>query len=374
MRYLDEFRDPAAARALVAGIAARAEKVGKPTRVMEICGSHTVAIFRSGLKAMLPPGVTMVSGPGCPVCITAMDDVDRMVALAEKGRPGGEAEGLIIATFGDMLKVPGSRTSLERERARGADVRVATSPLDALAWAQQEPGRQVAFLGIGFETTSPLVAATVKRARELGVGNLTVYPAFKLLPPAMEALLGSGETAIDAFLCPGHVSVMLGLAAYRPLAARYGRPCVVAGFEPLDILLGLDRILAQRERGVAEAENEYGRAVTEEGNTRAMGLLAEVFRPADARWRGLGPIPGSGLAFAPPYAAFDARARFRLDQVVPGPEPKGCACGAVLKGLMEPPRCPLFGRECTPEDPVGSCMVSSEGSCAAFFKYGGEAP
>lgn len=370
MKYLDEFRDPAAARALLAEIAATAARIPATVGIMEICGSHTVAIFRSGIKAMLPPNVRLISGPGCPVCITAMDDVDRMVALAGRSRGG---EGPVIATFGDMLKVPGSRTSLERERAEGADVRVATSPLDAVQWAQETPGREVVFLGIGFETTSPTIAAAVRRARSLGLANFSVYPAFKLLPPAMDALLGGGDVALDAFLCPGHVSVMIGADAYLPVAARYRKSCVIAGFEPLDILLGISRILRQRERGVAEVENEYGRAVTGAGNTVAMKLLFTVFQAADARWRGLGPIPGSGLAFAPGWERFDARRRFDLDRVTPGPEPEGCGCGEVLKGLMAPPECPLFGTACTPEDPVGSCMVSSEGSCAAFYKYGGAA-
>ncbi len=370
MKYIDEFRDPAAARALVSEIRVLAGRLSTPARIMEICGSHTVAIFRSGIKAMLPENVHLVSGPGCPVCITAMDDVDRMTALAERSRG---RQGPVVATFGDMLKVPGSRTSLERERAAGADVRVATSALDAVDWAQREPGREVVFLGIGFETTSPTVAAAVVRARALKLSNFSVYPAFKVLPPALLALLDGGEAAIDGFICPGHVSVMIGAAVYRPVAAAYRKSCVIAGFEPIDVLLAISRILQQRVKGIAEVENVYGRAVTEAGNTTAMGLLREVFVPTDARWRGLGPIPGSGLAFAPGWEEFDAKKRFGLDRVTPGPEPGGCGCGEVLKGLMAPPECPLFGKACTPEDPVGSCMVSSEGSCAAWYKYGGVA-
>lgn len=369
MKYLDEFRDPEVARALAGRMAGAAKRLRRPVKLMEICGSHTVAIFRAGIKSILPGNVAMVSGPGCPVCVTAMEDMDRMIALASR-RYDRE---MVIATFGDMVRVPGSDTSLERERAAGADVRVASSPMDALLWAQNEPQRDVVFLGVGFETTSPTVAAVVKRAAVAGIGNFSVYPAFKLLPPALTSLLESPDIAIDAFLCPGHVSVILGASTYRPVARKYRKPCVIAGFEPLDILHAITVALELLADNRHEVINAYGRAVSEEGNLRAKALLDEVFEPKDAIWRGLGPISGSGLAFRSEYGSFDAGVRFDLDSVQTGSDPAACACGDVLRGTMEPSSCPLFGTSCTPERPVGSCMVSSEGSCAAHYRYGREA-
>ncbi|UCG39405.1 MAG: hydrogenase formation protein HypD [bacterium] len=365
MKYLDEFRDPGVATALVGRIRDAASRLDRPVKLMEICGSHTVAIFRTGIKSLLPENITLVSGPGCPVCVTAMDDMDRMIALADPA-VGGKS---IIATFGDMLRVPGTWTSLESRRAEGADVRVTTTPLDAVQWAREEPGRPVVFLGVGFETTSPTIAASVLRARQSGLDNFTVYPAFKLLPPALTALLEAPDVALDGFLCPGHVSVMLGAAAYRPFASRYGKPCVIAGFEPLDILHGISMLCDMLADNLHEVRNSYGRAVTQQGNTKAMETLMEVFEPCDTPWRGLGIIPGSGLSFRGEFADFDAVRRFGLSSVPVGTEPAGCACGQVLRGNMDPPQCPLFASACTPESPVGSCMVSSEGSCAAWYRY-----
>jgi hydrogenase expression/formation protein HypD len=369
MKYLDEYRDPKVAEALVARIRKTAEKIDHEVRIMEICGSHTVSIFRTGIKSLLPENVRLISGPGCPVCVTAMSDMDRMIALASP--PDGT--DTIVATFGDMIRVPGTRTSLEAEMASGADVRIATSPLDAVKWAEDNPSKAVIFLGVGFETTSPTIAASVLKAHKAGLENFFVYPVFKLLPPALIALLDTPDMApnmaIDGFLCPGHVSIMLGAAAYRPVAAKYKKPCVIAGFEPLDILLGISKLCEQFAENTHEVDNAYGRAVTEEGNTQAMDLLYRVFEPVDTQWRGLGTIPESGLGFREEYAAHNAIRRFGLDAVEIGPEPKGCACGEVLRGLMDPPGCPLFGNACTPESPVGSCMVSSEGSCAAWYKY-----
>jgi hydrogenase expression/formation protein HypD len=365
MKFVDEFRDPAAAETLVKRIRESASRIDRSVKFMEICGSHTVSIFRAGIKSLLPENVTLVSGPGCPVCVTAMRDMDRMIGLADI--PG--SEDIIIATFGDMIRVPGSRTSLEREKARGADIRIVSTPLDALRWAGENPGKKVVFLGVGFETTSPTVAATVLRAREAGIENFLVYTAFKLLPPALTALLDSPDTALDGFLCPGHVSVMLGADAYRPTAVKYEKPCVIAGFEPLDILLGISMLCDQYVDKTHEVKNAYGRAVTSEGNRRAMSMLMEVFDPSDAAWRGLGSIPDSGLAFRKEFERFDAAKRFELADIQSGSEPSGCACGQVLRGVIDPVKCPLFGKECTPETPVGSCMVSSEGSCAAWFRY-----
>jgi hydrogenase expression/formation protein HypD len=369
MKHLDEYRDPKVAKSLVDRIHKSASRIAKnrdyPVKVMEICGSHTVAIFRAGIKALLPDNVVLVSGPGCPVCVTAMADMDRMIALSDVSRD----DEVIVATFGDMIRVPGTRTSLEQEKARGADVRIASTPLDALRWAQENPQKQVVFLGVGFETTSPTVAATVLKAKKAGLYNFTIYPAFKLLPPALVALLESPDVAIDGFLCPGHVSIMLGADAYIPVAEKYQKPCVIAGFEPLDILLGISVLCEQLADNKHEVENAYGRAVTDKGNLNAMSLLHEVFEPSDAPWRGLGTIPASGLAFREEFGDFDASKRFDLNSVEAGSEPAGCACGQVLRGIIDPVECPLFGNECTPESPIGSCMVSSEGSCAAWYRY-----
>lgn len=369
MKHLDEYRDPKVARSLVDRIHKTASRIAQnrngPVKIMEICGSHTVAIFRAGIKALLPDNVVLVSGPGCPVCVTAMEDMDRMIALSDVSR----SEEVIIATFGDMIRVPGTVTSLEREKAMGADVRIAASPLDALRWAQKNNERPVVFLGVGFETTSPTIAATILKARDLGLKNLFVYPAFKLLPPALITLLESPDVALDGFLCPGHVSVMLGADAYRPVAMKYRKPCVISGFEPLDILLGISMLCEQLADNTHEVENAYGRAVTNEGNRKAMSMLFEVFEPSDAPWRGLGTIPDSGLAFRDEFSSFDAVERFGLEEIQTGSEPEGCACGEVLRGIIDPIQCPLFGNVCTPESPVGSCMVSSEGSCAAWFRY-----
>jgi hydrogenase expression/formation protein HypD len=366
MKYLDEFRDPRVAKALIKEVEAAAARIDGQVKLMEICGSHTVSIFRAGIKAVLPENVKMISGPGCPVCVTAMSDMDRMIAIAEKGAD----DKVIIATFGDMIRVPGTRTSLERAIADGADVRITDSPLESVRWAEENPDRPVVFLGVGFETTSPTIAASVEQARIKDLDNYFVYPAFKLLPPALAALLTAEDTAIDGFLCPGHVSVMLGADAYRPAAAAYQKPCVIAGFEPLDILLGISKLCAQLADNKHEVENAYGRAVTDGGNTTAMELLFKVFTPADTPWRGLGTIPESGLRFRDDYSAFDAVARFDLESVETGGEPAGCACGDVLRGVMDPPQCPLFDNGCSPEMPIGSCMVSSEGSCAAWYRYG----
>jgi hydrogenase expression/formation protein HypD len=365
MKFVDEFRDPGAARALVDRIGETASRIGRHVRIMEICGSHTVAIFRAGIKSLLPENITLVSGPGCPVCVTGMDDMDRMISLASVSGTGST----IIATFGDMVRVPGSRTSLEREKAAGADVRIATTPMDALVWSAENPGKPVVFLGVGFETTSPTIAASVLRAREAGLSNFFVYPAFKLLPPALTALLESGEVGLDGFLCPGHVSVMLGANAYLPVASRYRRPCVIAGFEPIDILHGILMLCEQIADNSHEVKNAYGRAVSDGGNIKAMDLLYSVFEPVDANWRGLGVIPGSGLGFREDFSRFNALLEFDLSAVETGDEPEGCECGRVLRGILDPPACPLFGNVCTPETPVGSCMVSTEGSCAAWYKY-----
>ncbi|NDY42600.1 hydrogenase formation protein HypD [Dissulfurirhabdus thermomarina] len=355
------FRDPGLAAAQVAEIRRLARR---PLRFMEVCGTHTVSIFRHGLRELLPPEVELISGPGCPVCVTDQADIDALVDLA--GRPG-----VRLATFGDLVRVPGGGGSLAEARARGARVEVVYSPMDALALAEARPHETVVFAGVGFETTAPAVAATVIEADRRGLANFALWSAHKVMPPALRALLADPGLRLDGLLCPGHVSTIVGAGAWRGLAADFGIPCVVAGFEPLDVLEAIRRLVLQAVEGRAEADNAYPRAVTEAGNPRALAVMAKVFVPVAARWRGLGEIPASGLALAPAWRALDAAARFDLD-VRPAPDPPGCRCGDVLRGRARPPECPHFGRRCTPARPVGPCMVSSEGACSAWYRFGAE--
>jgi len=338
-----------------------AERARRPLTLMEVCGTHTMAIHRHGIRALLPENVRLISGPGCPVCVTSQGQVDQIVELA--ARPE-----VTIATFGDMVRVPGSHSSLERERAGGADVRVVYSPLDAVAIAEAEPSRQVVFIGIGFETTAPAVAAAVVEARKRRLGNFTLVAAGKLIPPALEALLSSGDLNLDGLICPGHVSVIIGSRAYEVLAEKHRLPCVVAGFEPAEVLEAVVALVRQAAEGRAEVENRYSTWVRPEGNRRALAMMEKVFRPGPAKWRGLGTIEGSGLVLRPEWEEFDAAARFGLEER-DVPEPEGCRCGDVLRGLVSPGDCPLFADRCTPEEPVGPCMVSSEGTCAAAYRY-----
>lgn len=337
-----------------------AEEAPPGLTFMEVCGTHTMAIARYGLRELLPPGLRLVSGPGCPVCVTAICDLDHVLALARLPQ-------VTLTTFGDLLRVPASHGSLAAARAAGADVRVVYSPRDAVAIAAAEPEREVVFAGIGFETTAPTVAAALLEARQRGLQNFSVFSMHKTMPLPLRALLDLGETPISGFLLPGHVSVVTGTACYEFLAREYGVAGVVAGFEPQDVLLALLMLVRQEAPAIAI---EYTRAVRPEGNVVAQRLLAEVFTPSDADWRGLGVIPGSGLSLRPAFAGADAALRFPVD---PGPtlEPRGCRCGEVLRGVVDPRECPLFGRRCTPQDPVGACMVSSEGACAACHRYRG---
>ncbi|MCK5328470.1 MAG: hydrogenase formation protein HypD [Candidatus Latescibacteria bacterium] len=362
MKYMDEFRDARVAERLAKKI--RTQANGRAMRLMEVCGTHTMAVARYGLKGILPPEVRLVSGPGCPVCVTPNGYIDHAVALCR-------LEGVTVATFGDMMRVPGSRTSLERERAEGRDVRVVYSPLDGLRLASEQPERKVVFLGIGFETTIPGVAASILEADRLGLSNFFVLSAHKVMPPAMSALAGDPEIEVDGFLCPGHVSVIIGAEAYRFIAEEYGIPCVVAGFEPLDVLRAVELLAAQVVQDRAEVEIQYRRAVRPEGNRKARALVEQVFEPSDADWRGIGIIAGSGLKIREQFRRFDAAEMLDVT-VEPAVEPKGCICGSVLKGTKTPEDCGLFGNRCTPEHPVGACMVSSEGTCAAWFRYGAD--
>ena len=345
----------ALARELAAAAAERA-----PATFMEVCGTHTMAIARFGLRELLPANVRLVSGPGCPVCVTAHRDLDHIVALARLPE-------VALATFGDLVRVPASRSSLAAERAAGADVRVVYSPRDAVELAAAAPDRQVVFAGIGFETTAPTVAAAVLEARQRGLDNFSVLSLHKTMPPPLRALLELGETPLQGFVLPGHVSVVTGLDCYGFLADEFKVGGVVTGFEAHDVLRALLQLLRMESPAIA---NEYARAVRPEGNPVARRVIDEVFEPGDADWRGLGVIPGSGLRFRDEFAAFDAARRFAVD---PGEalEPAGCRCGEVLRGVLDPGECALFGGRCTPEDPVGACMVSSEGACAARYRYRG---
>jgi len=342
---------------------------GRPLTLMEVCGTHTVSAARAGLRGLLPDRIRLVSGPGCPVCVSPVGFVDHALALARE-------PGVIVATFGDLVRVPGSSAtggaaaapSLETARATGADVRVVYSPLDALALARAEPARQVVFLGVGFETTAPGLAASIVRATERPVANFSMLAAARLIPPAMVALIRDGQAAVDGFLCPGHVSVVIGASAYEPLARDHGVPCAIAGFEPVEILRGLVALVEQVEAGVARVDNCYPGAVADDGNRQARRVMERVFEPVDSRWRGLGEIPRSGLRIRDEFGECDAARRFPVS-LPPPVEAVGCRCGDVLRGVVDPAECPLFGVSCTPELPRGACMVSGEGACAARFHF-----
>lgn len=337
----------------------------QPVVLMEICGTHTVAIRRSGLRALLPKRVRLVSGPGCPVCVTSQGVIDALIDLA--GRTD-----VTVATFGDMIRVPGSRTSLERQKATGGHVAIVYSVLEALDLARARPDQHIVFAGVGFETTAPGSAAGVEMARAEGLKNFSLLSAHKWVVPAMDALLAGGEVRIDGFICPGHVSVIIGSRAYEPVAARFHRPCVVAGFTPEQVLAGVVAILVQLSKGEGRVENVYTDAVRPEGNPRALECIHRVFEPDDATWRGLGTIPASGMKLRPEFAEFDTARRLGLEwpPSEAGASEHGCRCGDVIRGMIEPHDCPLFGKACTPIHPVGPCMVSREGSCQAEYKYG----
>jgi len=334
---------------------------GGRIQLMEVCGTHTVGVFRSGIRTLLPEQVRLVSGPGCPVCVTAQRHIDAAIELAAR-------DGVILATYGDMMRVPGRRGSLERLRAEGAQIRVVNSARGALELAHSNPTQTVVFLGVGFETTAPATAATVLEADGEGIANFCVLMCHKLVVPAMQALLNAGDVPLDGFLAPGHVSVIIGANAYRPIAAKHQRPVVVAGFEPEQIMKGLVALVRQVVEGRAAVENVYSGVVSDEGNRVALGLLERVFVVADTPWRELGMIPLSGLELAPAYRRFDALERFGIELGEDEDHPL-CRCGEVITGKAEPRECPAFARQCTPLSPIGPCMVSSEGTCAAWYKY-----
>lgn len=357
MKYIDEYRNKEHVDFLLGQI----KKVScRPVTLMEVCGGHTMAIQKFGIPSLLPPGVKLISGPGCPVCVTGRDYIDRAIAYSR-------LENVIIATFGDLIRVPGSTSTLEQEKASGMDIRIVYSILDALEIARQNRNRQVVFLGIGFETTSPGTAAGLITARKEGIGNFYVYSSHKVMPPAMSALVDEG-VKIDGYIAPGHVSTITGSKIYLPLAEKYGLGVVVSGFEPVDILSSVLMLVRQIENSEPAVEIQYKRAVKPEGNLIAQQMLAEVFEPADDKWRGLGTLPASGLSVREKYSSFNALHILDVE-VEPEREDKGCICGNILKGMNNPKDCKLFGVVCTPADPVGACMVSHEGACNAFYRY-----
>jgi hydrogenase expression/formation protein HypD len=361
VRFVDEYRDPVAARALVARIT---ELAGDQRfKFMEVCGGHTHTIYRHGIEHVLPANVELVHGPGCPVCVIPMGRVDDAISVASE-------PGVIFTTFGDMMRVPGSTGNLLDAKARGADVRFVYSPLDALRLASETPDREVVFFAVGFETTAPSTAVTLLRARQLGVTNFRVLCNHVTIVPPLRAILESPDLRLDGFLGPGHVSTVVGNRPYRFVSEVYRKPLVTAGFEPLDILQAIAMLLTQIREGRCEVENQYTRVVRDEGNPRALAILAEVFelRP-HFEWRGLGFISQSALRLRPEFAAFDAERHHDLPNVRVA-DPKACQCGEVLKGVIKPWECKVFGTACTPETPIGTCMVSSEGACAAYYNFG----
>lgn len=358
MRYVDEFRDPAAVRALAEALRRRTTR---PWAVMEVCGGQTHSLARHGLAAMLPPELELLHGPGCPVCVTPTGTIDRAIAIAS-------IPGAILCTYGDMLRVPGSRSDLRMARSAGADVRIVYSPLEALTIARENPSREVAFFAIGFETTAPGHAVLVQEAVRAGIRNLSLLVAHVRVPPALEALVRAPDHRIDGFLAAGHVCTVEGTADYARLSSSLEVPIVVTGFEPVDLLQGLLMLVTQLEQGRHEMENQYARAVAPKGNPHARARVEDVFVVAGQDWRGLGSIDGSGLALRDRYAGFDAVRRFDVGGIV-GEEPSECRIGLVLTGRMKPADCPMFGVRCTPDTPLGATMVSSEGACAAHYRY-----
>ncbi len=358
IKHLEEYRDPEISRKIVERIKAASQK---QIRLMEVCGTHTMSIFRSGIRGLLPDTVSLLSGPGCPVCVTSQNEIDAFIALSR-------FDDVIITTFGDLIKVPGTDSSLQKERAEGRDIRMVYSTFDALEIARKNPDKKVVFLGVGFETTAPTIAASILTAIEMRLDNYFVFCAHKVLPPALDILMKAKETKIDGFILPGHVSVIIGVKAYLPFFEQYRVPCVVAGFEPVDILQAILMLVEQIEAGGPKLVNGYRRAVTFDGNQKAQKIMEDVFETIDGNWRGIGILQKSGLKIRDEFAAYDALKVFEIE-IKDSMDPKGCACGEILTGLKIPSECPLYKKTCTPMDPVGPCMVSSEGTCAAYYRF-----
>jgi hydrogenase expression/formation protein HypD len=358
IKHLEEYRDPEISRKILEQIK---KENRKEIRLMEVCGTHTVSIFRNGIRSLLPETILLLSGPGCPVCVTAQNEIDAFIELAQR-------DDVIITTFGDLIRVPGADSSLRSEQAKGRDIRIVYSTFDALEIAKKNPDKNVVFLGIGFETTAPTIAASIQAAHDLNLKNYFVMSAHKLLPPALSALAENQKINIHGFILPGHVSVVIGVKAYIPFFEKYNIPCVIAGFEPIDILQAIHMLVRQIEDNVPGLENGYRRAVSFDGNPKAQSIMDMVFETADAAWRGIGVIPSSGFKIKKEFEAFDAQKVFDVKLKV-SKEPKGCACGEILTGLKIPPQCLLYQKKCTPMHPIGPCMVSSEGTCAAYYRY-----
>jgi len=358
LKYVDEYRDEELCRRLAEHIAARTTK---PWRIMEVCGGQTHAIVRFGIDSLLPPSISLLHGPGCPVCVTPLEMIDRALAIA--ARPG-----TIFCSFGDMLRVPGSTKDLFGAKSEGADVRIVYSPLDAVEIAQKNPDREVVFFGVGFETTAPANAMAVREAKRRGITNFSMLVSHVLVPPALESILASEERRVDGFLAAGHVCAVMGTEEYGPIAERHRVPIVVTGFEPADVLQGVAMCVAMLEEGRIGVENQYKRAVRPSGNPEARRVVEEVFQVVPRKWRGIGEIGASGLGLRPAYAAFDAEARFSVGDIH-AEEPAECQSGLVLQGIKKPSECPAFGVRCTPERPLGATMVSTEGACAAYYRY-----
>jgi len=363
MRFVDEYRDPKAAAALVGSIKALSARLGRRLRFMEVCGGHTHTIYRHGLEYLMPDDVEFIHGPGCPVCVIPMGRVDDAQWLARQ-------PGVILTTFGDMMRVPGTGGSLLQAKADGADIRFVYSPLDALKVAQDNPGRHVVFFAVGFETTAPSTAVTLARAKAENVENFSVFCNHVLIEPPLRAILDAQDVHIDGFIGPGHVAAVVGSEHFGFIPREYRLPIVVTGFEPLDILQSVDMLLAQYDEGRCEVENQYARVVRPAGSPGALALMREVFAVRDTfEWRGLGYIPGSGYGISDAYADFDAERRFQVPSVRVADHP-ACQCGSVLRGMIKPWQCKVFGTGCTPEKPIGTCMVSPEGACAAYYNFG----
>lgn len=358
MKYLEEFSDPAIARRMLDDIE---RAVTRPWAMMEVCGGQTHTIIRNGIDQLLPPEVELIHGPGCPVCVTPLEMIDRALAIAA-------TPGVVFCSFGDMLRVPGTDRDLFSVKAAGGDVRIVYSPLDAVKIAQAEPDKQVVFFGIGFETTAPANAMAVSLAKRLGLRNFSTLVSHVLVPPAIHAIMGSPSSRVQAFLAAGHVCAVMGMGEYVPLVEQYQVPIVVTGFEPLDVLEGIRRVVLQLEAGEARLDNAYERAVSFDGNPAAQAMCADVFEVCDRAWRGIGVIPQSGWRLSPAYADFDAELRFDVSGIRTV-EPAACRSGEVLQGLLKPPQCEAFGKECTPRTPLGAPMVSSEGACAAYYQF-----
>lgn len=357
INYLDEFRDGKIAKKIISQI----RKFTRPANIMEVCGTHTVAMFRYGIRNILPANINLISGPGCPVCVTAQVDIDKVIELAK-------IPSAIIATFGDMVKVPGSFSTLEKEKAKGAKIKVVYSPYDAINIAKENQDKEVVLVAVGFETTAPSIAATVISAKKDKVKNFYIISLCKTIPAALRALIGTEEVKVNGFILPGHVSAIIGSKPYHFIAEEFKIPSVIAGFEPLDILQGIFFLLKQIDKEEARVEVQYTRAVKQEGNKKALSILYQVFEDAPGIWRGIGEIKNSGLKLKKEFHNFDILSKYKIK--INTRKIKGCLCGEILRGIKTPPQCPLFAHSCTPSNAVGPCMVSGEGTCSAYYKYG----